>query len=1757
MAVSLDQFTKQVVESGVISDEDLQAFIKKLPEDQKPTDGEQLAKRLVKEKKISAYQAQVVYSGKGKTLTMGSYFVLDKLGQGGMGMVVKAEHRMMKRLVAIKVLSPAVTKTKESQQRFQREVEAAARLTHPNIVGAFDAGQADGSPFLVMEYVPGDDLSAIVKKKGPLSVDQAIDCIAQAARGLEFAHEQGVIHRDIKPANLLLDTSGNVKILDMGLARIDANDVATQADLTGTGAVMGTVDYMAPEQAVSTKTADARSDLYSLGISLWFLLTAKSAYEGDSLMSRLLAHRDQPIPSLRAVREDVSESLDAVFRKLVAKQPTDRYQTATELMADLEACRTGASVKALVVAEVATDADDFQDFLQQLDGPTIGPRGSQSSPSVTGTKTQARARKSITSMDETMERGNVSDTLPPARRVRKGGKSKSPPWFQDIRVQIGGGAAAVLLLLAAIFLFQTPNGRLRVEILDPEVEVKVQGTTVTLKAGDTEPVTLKVGNKKLLVTRGDLSFETDSFTLKKGTETKVKVDLVADSLIATSGGKVIGEKSIGRKTLTTSTTGGDSAALISQTPSASLLPNTSALSPAVAPFDAAQAKVHQEAWAKHLGTQVETTNSVGAKMVLIPPGEFLMGSTDEQVEAALKVANEIKADSGVISRIEKAERPQHKVVITKPLLMSATEVTIGQFKKFVEASKYVTEAEQYGSGDSSGQSVDDKVTDAQKQRNWRTPGYAVTDDWPVVQITWNDAVAYCQWLSTQEKTTYRLPTEAEWEYACQAGTTTQYSFGDDYNELPKYGWHNKNAGGKSHPVGTLLPNPFGLFDMYGDLYEWCGDYYDEKWYSTSPPNDPNGPSVGSNRVLRGGGWNEKASNCRSASRHYGTPSYRHFSSGFRVARELDAPATTASVTPQSATPIVASPPPRWPYDPPDGREYVWSKPENLGPGVNSSKRDLNPTLTSDELTLIFNRDNQLFLARRENRDEPFAACQPLPGPMQKFGVGSASLTGDGLELFLSDNADSHDFWLSKRSSLDQPFGEPVKLGPPVNSSHFDEIAEISSDGLTLCISSMRPDPQKTAGSGVYLLRRKSRDEPFGEATNLGPNVNTSGYIVPNWISSDGLVLLTTIMKQKPWPYLLHVRRSIAEPFPPGEPFGEPFEPASAWFSPDGRRLYFHSRDIAGGFGDLDLWMSRRVPVTKTAASAAPPIAKAPFDVAQAKAHQAVWSKHLGTTVETTNSVGAKMILIPPGEFLMGSADEQVEAALKVADEINADQQTKVQIQKSERPQHKVVITKPLLMSATEVTIGQFKKFTAATGYQTEAEKRATDAKTNTYLDAASDDFPAAYINWNDATAYCQWLSTQEKTTYRLPTEAEWEYACRAGTTTQYSFGDDYNELTKYGWHNQNAGAKSHPVGTLLPNNFGLFDMHGNLHEWCGDYFGEKWYAESALNDPNGPSVGSIRVFRGGYWSSNASHCRSAYRHALSPVSRNNYFGFRCVRVLDAPATTASVTPQSAVAAASSTKLFMHDPAFPKWMKDVQAMPAEKQLEAVSKKLMELNPGLDGKLTAYSGPSKIKDGVVTDLGFVADHVTDISPLRALSQLKALNCSSSTWKGTLADLRPLQGMQLKKLRLQGNTSLTDISPLQGMLLDELDFYVCYQLTDLKPLQGMPITTLHIGNTKANDLSPLHGMPLKKLNLFNCPARDLSPLEGMPLEALTIHNFDKVEDFTPIQSLPLRAIHCVSSTERDLALFRSLKTVNTINGKPAAEFWKEVEEQKGKKP
>jgi WD40 repeat protein/Leucine-rich repeat (LRR) protein len=368
MASPLETVVKQLADSGILAPGKLENFV---PPKANPTSVEELVAELVKNHHLTPFQAAQVKAGKVRALILGNYTILEKIGAGGMGQVYKAQHRRMERVVALKTLPAATMKDPAAVARFEREVKAAAKLRHTNIVAADDADKANGIHFLVMEFVDGQDLSALVKKNGPLSVERAVDCTLQAARGLEFAHKKGVIHRDIKPANLLLDSEGTVKILDMGLARIQTADAAAQGELTGTGAVMGTVDYMSPEQALDTKHVDARADIYSLGCTLFYLLLGKPTYEADTLTAKLLAHQSKPIPSLSALRAEVPVAVDAVFQRMVAKQAAERYQTMTEVIAALEACLAG-SAHALTIqpAAAVTDEAELLTFLREMPAPT-------------------------------------------------------------------------------------------------------------------------------------------------------------------------------------------------------------------------------------------------------------------------------------------------------------------------------------------------------------------------------------------------------------------------------------------------------------------------------------------------------------------------------------------------------------------------------------------------------------------------------------------------------------------------------------------------------------------------------------------------------------------------------------------------------------------------------------------------------------------------------------------------------------------------------------------------------------------------------------------------------------------------------------------------------------------------------------------------------------------------------------------------------------------------------------------------------------------------------------------------------------------------------------------------------------------------------------------------------------------------------------------------------------------------------------------
>lgn len=330
IGLSRDEFLAELAASHLLTDQELQKFAAASPDE----DVLGLAKTMLVAGVITDYQLDAVSQGRAAELRIGNYDILDRLGAGGMGTVYKARRRRMKRIVALKVLAASLCKDDAFVQRFQREVETIARIGHPNVVMAYDADVAACGHFLVMEFVDGRDLIAFTEKNRPLDVPRAVDCIVQSARGLAYAHAQGIVHRDIKPGNLLRDSNGVVKVTDLGLARLNSVDAESSAaqGLTQAGGVLGTVDYMAPEQAVDSTAIDHRADIYSLGATLHYLLTGRAPFSGKSAMAVLLKHRESPVPSLRDLRPDVSPEVDEVFQRMMAKKPDDRYGSMNEVI---------------------------------------------------------------------------------------------------------------------------------------------------------------------------------------------------------------------------------------------------------------------------------------------------------------------------------------------------------------------------------------------------------------------------------------------------------------------------------------------------------------------------------------------------------------------------------------------------------------------------------------------------------------------------------------------------------------------------------------------------------------------------------------------------------------------------------------------------------------------------------------------------------------------------------------------------------------------------------------------------------------------------------------------------------------------------------------------------------------------------------------------------------------------------------------------------------------------------------------------------------------------------------------------------------------------------------------------------------------------------------------------------------------------------------------------------------------------------------
>jgi WD40 repeat protein len=922
------------------------------------------------------------------------YRVDGVLGKGNMGVVYAAFSRKLGRYEAIKVLNRDLLTLPGEQVCFRRGIQAAASLNHPNIVKVRALVDVDGVLGFSMEYVKGMNLAQVVKSRHQVSVVEACDYAQQAASGLQAMHAQNIVHRDIKPDNLILayqDEKHVVKITDFGLAKVQGEQ---QPEVTGTlidaGAVKGTPSYMSPDQWLDSKSVDIRADIYSLGCTLYFLLTGRPPFVGTVEEVRE-AHKSLDAKPLNKVRKEVPAALAKVVAKMMAKEPAQRYQTPKDVVEALAPFVRGGKkgpnwlkwlmllvpvvmligAILLLVYRVGVKTPEGVATLKpgEKGGKQVAPGdGSLSAYDLTGGYRFVHFGPNGPRVVLPFEDGKVyyarvydlsthTQVTPPLKHDDKvlhaafspdGKRVVTASDDRTARVWDAATGKPVTRPLehddTVLYAAFSPDGRWVVTTskdksarvwdattgdaitkpLEHDKEVKhaafsPDGKRVVTASDDrtarvwdaatgkpvTRPlehddmvwhVTFSPDGKRLVTASPDRPARVwDAATYTELILPLNQQKMVRPVVFSSDGKRLVavGEYHAARRW--DAVTGKPIAGLLrhhDRVCHASFSPDgkqvvTASWDKTARVWDAATGKpvtpplkhddtvlyaafspdgkrvvtVSADKTAREWNVAtggLEVTlwtktivNSIGMKLAQIPAGKFTMGSP--------------KGEKG-----RDTPEKQHEVEITKPFYMGVYEVTQGLFKKVMGYNPSYFSKD--GKGKEGLRYLKDKKPAEGKVKDGDNP-----DDLPVENLSWGEAQTFLKKLSDlpEEKKAgrqYRLPTQQEWEYACRAGTTTPFSFGPALSAKEANFDGNKPYGGadpgpywvRTRPIGSYKPNGFGLYDMHGNVWEWCDD------------------SKGSDRVIRGGGWVSDGEGCRSASRRWHPPDHRSPYIGFRV-----------------------------------------------------------------------------------------------------------------------------------------------------------------------------------------------------------------------------------------------------------------------------------------------------------------------------------------------------------------------------------------------------------------------------------------------------------------------------------------------------------------------------------------------------------------------------------------------------------------------------------------------------------------------------------------------------------------------------------------------------------------------------------------------------------------------------------------------------------------------------------------------------------
>ena len=702
-------------------------------------------------------------------------------------------------------------------------------------------------------------------------------------------------------------------------------------------------------------------------------------------------------------------------------------------------------------------------------------------------------------------------------------------------------------------------------------------------------------------------------------------------------------------------------------------------------------------------------NGVSFDMAEVEGGTFTMGATEEQG-----------------SDVSDNEKPAHQVMLS-PYYIGKTEVTQELWEAVMGSNP------SFFSGN--------------KNR-------------PVENVSWDDCQVFINKLNRLTGKRFRLPTEAEWEYAARGGKKSKGYKYSGSNTIDAVAWYDTNSAGTTHPVASKAPNELGLYDMSGNVWEWCSDWYGKSYYEESPEPNPIGPEIGTLRVKRGGDWYFSANKCRVSFRNSNSQHYQTSENGLRLV--LDMPKETFSVNGVDFDMIEV-----------EGGTFTMGATEEQGSDVSDNEKPAHQVMLSP-----------YYIGKTEVTQELWEAVM---GSNPSFFSGNKNrpvenVSWDDCQVFINklNGLTGKSFRLPTEAEWEYAArgGKKSKGYKYSGSNTIDDVAwyDTNSAGTTHPVSSKAPNEL-----GLYDMSGnvwewcsdwygKSYYEESPEPNPIGPEIGT-----------------------------LRVKRG-----------------GDWYFSANKCRVSFRNSN------------SQHYQTSENGLRLVLDIPKETF---------------------TVNGVSFNMVKVAGGTFTMGATEEQGNDALN-----------------DEKPAHEVTLSS-YMIGETEVTQELWEAVMGKSLSQIASENGK-----ETYGVGAN--YPMYYISWNDCQEFITKLNNLTGKNFRLPTEAEWEYAARGGNKSQGYKYSGSNTIDDVAWYDTNSAGTTHPVASKAPNELGLYDMSGSVMEWCSDWYSSTYYSSSSQNNPTGPASGSYRVFRGGDWNYNARYCRVSFRSYSSPTKRFNYLGLR-------------------------------------------------------------------------------------------------------------------------------------------------------------------------------------------------------------------------------------------------------------------------------------------